>query len=195
MEFNLIAFIRRLNMRLKLPYILSQLVYCVLILSCGDKDHGEPANSFSFYDQNYPIKNGIVDIDSDGCPSNNISQGPIYFHKVYLLTEGLSISKSDTTGTGTGSMMSLTLTSATREIDVGTYSYNWGTYFIAGNWMGRLLVDLDRTRALGEIYILFRGTVTVARNGDVYTIDLDSPEYQNVPKITAHFRGTLSPLQ
>ena len=172
----------------KLLNILSLIVCGVLILSC-DKNDNDPANSFSFYYQDYPIKTGIIDLDPDSSPSNYIGKGPIYFHKIYLLTDGLSISRSDSTGTG--SMISLTLVSATGEIDAGTYFFAESANFMAGDWTGSMLIDYPT----GTVHFLFRGKVIIARNGDVYTIDLDSPEYQGTPEIRAHFQGTLSPLR
>jgi hypothetical protein len=180
-----------INMSLKLLSILSLIVCSVLIFSCRENDN-TPANKFTYYDQDYPLKNGIIDLDHESSPGNSVGNSPIYFHKLYLLTDGISISKNDSTGSG--SIMSLTLVSATGEIDAGTYFYASGVGVIAGDWTGSMLIEYNSTWA--TVRLLFGGKVTIARDGDVYTIDVDSPEHPGSPRrITAHYRGTLSTLQ
>lgn len=165
---------------------------CVALISCSDDNEKKEASVFSVDARKYTVTTGVLSVDNE--PSTSAAtNSPIYFHEIILLSSGLTI--GDNTITGTGNSITFKLVSSTNNLIDGTYVLNSDIKSAKATDLVGSVIELAYTKETeqGERYeSISSGQVTVAKSGDVYTIDFTGTIDGKL--ITLHCNGILTAI-
>ena len=175
------------NMKRNVFNILLLSGVAIAFSSCKDDDDKKETNIFKVGTISTTIKSGTLIYDTSLGGENN----DIYRHELVLIGPGLSMNEDETIGEGNG--LVLDLVSSTTTLEPGTYNFT-GTDVgsVAFDlWDGDAYIDLNTQEE--QAFAFSDGAITVAKSGDVYTIDVSGVSGETV--IEGHFEGKLGMVE
>jgi hypothetical protein len=172
------------------------LVVAVVLASCGDDDEG-PSSYYTLDGSKKTLASGVFFYDDS--PGESNSGKEIYYHQVILVSAGIDM--TGTSATGTGDLVTLMLASGTTPLETGTHSFVGDDMeaepkdFVYGDIAVGFNASSGNSTAK---YDFTSGTVTVAKSGDIYTIDFEGKvvvENQTQEHtVTGHYSGPLTSI-
>lgn len=172
------------------------LAVAVVMASCGDDDEG-PSSYYTLDGSKKTLASGIFFYDDS--PGESKSGKTIYYYQVTLVSAGINV--NGTSSSGTGDLVTLMLASETTQLEIGSHSFVGDDTeaepqdFVYGD----IAVGFNAStgNATSE-YDFESGTVTVAKSGDIYTIDFEGEvvvENQTQKHtVSGHYSGTLTSI-
>lgn len=172
------------------------LAVAVVLASCGDDDEG-PSSYYTMDGSKKTLASGVFFYDNT--PGESKSGKDIYYHQVTLVSADINLVGASPSGTG--DLVTLMLASGTTGLEIGSHSFVGSDSesepkdFVYGDIaMGFNAATGDRTSE----YDFESGTVTVAKSGDIYTIDFEGEvvlENQTQKHtVSGHYSGTLTSI-
>lgn len=172
------------------------LVVAVVLASCGDDDEG-PSSYYTLDGSKKTMVSGVFFYDDS--PGESKSGKDIYFHQVVLVSAGINV--TGTNPSGTGDLVTLMLASETTQLETGSHSFvgddteSEPKDFVYGDIAVGFNASSGNSTAL---YDFTSGTVTVAKSGDIYTIDFEGKviggNQTQEHTVTGHYSGTLTSI-
>ncbi len=172
------------------------LAAAVVLASCGDDDDG-PSSYYTLDGSKKGLASGVFFYDDS--PGESKSGKTIYYHQVTLVSGGININGSNSTGTG--DLVSLMLASETKQLEIGSHSFVGDDSEAEPKDFVYGFIDVGFNASNGQStseYEFESGTVTVAKSGDTYTIDFEGQvilenETEKHP-VTGHYSGPLTSI-
>jgi hypothetical protein len=173
-------------------------VVAVLITSCKDDKEDGPSNNFTVEGSKKGLSFGMLAVDVDAATNNET--GAVYYrHEIVLAGDGfeLDMSGGDPDLKGQGDGIALAIVSATQELEVGTFNFT-GTEENPTPfdfWDGNVYINYNTTTdETDAVYIFTSGKITVAKSGDIYTIDFEGTVHQAETEIDPQYGLTINGL-
>ncbi|MCX6328409.1 MAG: hypothetical protein NTZ85_02685 [Bacteroidia bacterium] len=164
------------------------LVLSLILVSCKkDKDKEDTVKNYFIVDgTKYEVSFGTLE---------NYGTDPGYYEgynlDLYLITSGIDVDvDGDWTGTGKALYFEMYSTNAA-YLTSGEYTYDLVSDIPPTFTFDFSDYCLNWTTGSNTWVYLVSGTVTVAKSGSTYTIDLTGGINQNAKTVTAHFSGPL----
>jgi hypothetical protein len=172
------------------------LAVAVVLASCGDDDEA-PSSYYTLDGAKKTLASGVFFYDDS--PGESKSGKDIYFHQVVLVSAGINV--TGTSATGTGDLVTLMLASGTTQLEIGTHSFVGSDTesepkdFVYGD----IAVGFNASSGNSTAeYDFTSGTVTVAKSGDIYTIDFEGKvaleNQTQTQTVSGHYSGTLTSI-
>lgn len=172
------------------------LAVAVVMASCGDDDEG-PSNYYVKDGSKKGLSSSAVWLYDENAGTSSAG-ADIYFHDITLFSSGISI--NGTSATGKGDVITLMLSSGSTEIETGTHEFVGNDTDAEPNDFvaGYMDLDFDVSTQQGDEYEFESGKVTVAKSGDVYTVDFEgqatSSDLSKKVQVSGHYSGTFTKI-